>query len=66
MKPDFDNEWSERVNMVAIIGFFEQLYHPNMATHAWILKIKDHWKVLCKKLGIKNPERIKTKKTWKE
>ena len=32
---------------------FEQLYHPNMATHAWILKIKDHWKVLCKKLGIK-------------
>ena len=34
MKLDFDNESSERVNMVAIIGFFEQLYHPNMATHA--------------------------------
>ena len=34
MKLDFDNESSERVNMVAIIGFFKQLYHPNMATHA--------------------------------
>ena len=34
MKLDFDNESSERVNMVAIIGFFEQLYHLNMATHA--------------------------------
>ena len=34
MTPDFDNEWSERVNMIAIIGFFEQLYHLNMATHA--------------------------------
>ena len=34
MKLDFDNESSERVNMVAIIGFFEELYHLNMATHA--------------------------------
>ena len=54
MKPDFDNEWSERVNMIAILGFFEQLYHPNMATHAWIFKIKDHLKVSCKKLDPKN------------
>ena len=38
----------------SIIGFFEHVYHLNMATHAWIFKIKDHSKVLRQKKPKRN------------